>query len=186
MTGTTKATIIVSFVILVLVYIFFSIASLISRILNLPSSLNLPVELRVTGVISIGAGVALTLWLFKYRRPQTMIMSTYFTFRKLFRITPIGELSGRVEPLVIRGPQKYVRHPLYLGATIIFFGWGLLTGTTSSLIATVIILLWFGLVQIPFEEKEMLALFGDRYARYMSDTPMLIPFTKNRTRSNPT
>jgi protein-S-isoprenylcysteine O-methyltransferase Ste14 len=33
-------------------------------------------------------------------------------------------------------------------------------------------------VQIPFEEKELRAIFGEKYAQYSKDVPMLIPFTK--------
>ena len=178
MMGKIKASVIASFIILALISIIFEIASLVTRILNLPSSLDLPLLLRVLGGVLIGVGVALALWLFKYRKPVTMLVSTYFTFRKLFTRTPIEEISGRVEPLIIRGPQKYVRHPLYLGAIITFLGYGFLSGSTSTFFATFIILLWFWLIQIPFEEKEMCALFGDQYLRYMHVTPMLIPFTK--------
>jgi len=178
MIGKTKASVIASFIILALISIIFEIASLVARILNLPSSLDLPLLLRVLGGVLIGVGVALALWLFKYRKPVTMLVSTYFTFRKLFTRTPIEEISGRAEPLIIRGPQKYVRHPLYLGAIIIIFGYGFLSGSTSTFLATFIILLWFWLVQIPFEEKEMRALFGEQYVTYMHVTPMLIPFTK--------
>ena len=178
MMGKIKASVIASFIILALISIIVEIASLVTKILNLPSSLDLPLLLRVLGGVLIGVGVALALWLFKYRKPVTMLVSTYFTFRKLFTRTPIEEISGRVEPLIIRGPQKYVRHPLYLGAIITFLGYGFLSGSTSTFFATFIILLWFWLIQIPFEEKEMCALFGDQYLRYMHVTPMLIPFTK--------
>jgi protein-S-isoprenylcysteine O-methyltransferase Ste14 len=37
---------------------------------------------------------------------------------------------------------------------------------------------------IPFEEKELLALFGDQYARYVDGVPMLFPFTKGEKRPN--
>ena len=176
----TKVFVMALFIIIALLSIIFEIAFLVTRVLNLPLSLDLPIELRIVGAVSIGVGVVLVLWLFKYRRPATMLVSTYFTFRKLFTRAPIGEASGRIEPLIIRGPQKYVRHPLYLGAIIVFWGYGLLTGTTSILIGALIVLFWFRLVQIPFEEKEMRALFGDQYVRYMHDTPMLIPFMKLR------
>ncbi len=182
MTGRMRASIIALLIILALISTFFLIASIISRIFNLSSSLHLPIALRVVGAVSIGVGVTVIFWLFKYRRPVTMLVSTFFTFRKLFTRTPIEEISGRAEPFIIRGPQKYMRHPLYIGAIMAFLGWGLLTGTTSNLIAALIVLLWFRLVQIPFEEKEMRALFGDQYVRYTHATPMLLPFTKHRSR----
>jgi len=91
-------------------------------------------------------------------------------------------MAGRSETLVIEGPQKYVRHPLYLGALLMFLGWSLLTGSVLDLAATLFIFLWFLLIQIPFEEKEMRALFGERYIEYIRDTPMLAPFTKRKSR----
>ena len=105
-----------------------------------------------------------------------MIVSTYYTFVKMFTGGPISELKGRTEPLVVAGPQRYVRHPLYLGATLVFLGWALLTSSTSSLLGVAFILLWFRFVQIPFEEKELRAIFGDQYANYSKHVPMLFPF----------
>ena len=182
MVGTNfwRAVAIAASIILILISGFFVIAFLISVMLGLPHSLGFPVIIRAVGGAIVVAGVALAVWLFKYRNPTNMIVSTYITLTKLFGRVPISERLGRTEPLVIRGPQKYVRHPLYLGVITIVFGWGLLTSSTFVLIAFVIILLWFRLVLIPFEERELQALFGDQYSRYMKDTPMLIPFTKRR------
>ncbi len=42
------------------------------------------------------------------------------------------------------------------------FGWGLVTATTYVLIASAAMLIWFRFVQIPFEESELCALFGDQ------------------------
>ena len=169
-------------IILALVSAIFRVAFFLSKILDFPAFLDLPIVLRVMGGISMGVGGVLVIWLLKFRQPAKMAESTYYTFRKMVTGAPAGELSGRVEPLIISGPQKYVRHPLYLGAILGFSGWSLLTGTTSDFIATLFIILWFLLVQIPFEEKEMRALFGEQYVRYMHDTPMLGPFTKRGSR----
>jgi hypothetical protein len=120
MIGTTKASMVAALIILTLMCVFYEVAVLITRILSFPASLGLPIELRAAGVLSIGIGGALTLWLFKYRKPRTMIVSPYFTFSKLFRRNSIKNLSGRVEPLVIKGRQKYVRHPSTLVPFSIF------------------------------------------------------------------
>lgn len=178
-----KAPIIASLIILVLILLFFTVGGLIVSLLNLPRSPNLPLVLRIVGALVIGTGGALILWLMKYRKPQDMIVSTYYTFAKMISGSSIQEMSGRSEPLVVQGPQKIVRHPLYLGALLAFLGWGLLTNSTSNLIATLVALIWYAVVQIPFEEKELRALFGEQYVKYMCDTPMLVPFTKQRKRS---
>lgn len=174
-----KATAIAAMVILALISVLFGISFLISTLLGLPSSLALPVEVRFVGAAMVAIGVAVVGWLFKYRKHSTMIVSTYVTLSKLFRRVPISEHAGRTEPLILSGPQKYVRHPLYSGIIVIVFGWGLMT-TTYVLIASAAILIWFRFVIIPFEERELCTLFGAQYTRYMDITPMLVPFTKRK------
>ncbi len=148
----------------------------VSSFLNLPSSLNIPFEVRILGFLSLAFAVAFSSWIFRYRKPSDMILSTYFTFAKLFRRIPIASQSQRREALIMSGPQKYVRHPLYFGLMVTVFGWGLLTVSTYYLILTLFLLIWFRFILIPFEEKELCALFGDQHRKYMENTPMLIPF----------
>ena len=158
-----------------------TLASVVTRLLRLPPSLNLqPISTIVGGALLI-AGIGLVLWLFRYRSPRTMIVSTYYTFVKMLSRAPASDLRGRSEPLIVSGPQRYVRHPLYLGAIAIFLGWGLLIGSTASLVGVALIVLWFRMIQIPFEEKELRALFGDQYVRYSKQVPMLIPFFTRRS-----
>jgi protein-S-isoprenylcysteine O-methyltransferase Ste14 len=166
----------------VIVLGLFSLAGETRVLLGLPPRLGLPLALRLTGAATFVAGLGLALWLLKYRSPATMIVSTYFTFVKMFTRAPVSRPAGRTEHLVVSGPQKYVRNPPYLGATAMFFGWGLVTDSTSSLVGVAFVLLWLRLVQIPFEEKELLEIFGDQYTRYSNQVPMLIPFTKLRLR----
>jgi len=78
-----------------------------------------------------------------------------------------------------------VRHPLYLGAIIIVFGWALAGAYTYVLIASFAVLLWLRFVQIPFEERELLALFGDQYRKYVESVPMLVPSIKGGRSSVP-
>jgi len=171
---------IIFLVIAVLVGGVFALSFLVSTILGLPFSLGLPIEVRLIGGALILAGLVMTGWVFRCRKPTDMMVSTYVTFVKLFRGTPVAERAGRTEPLVLGGPQKYVRNPLYFGIVVMVLGWAVLTGNSFVFIATVFLLLWFGLVLIPFEEREMQALFGEEWKRYSEMTPVLIPFTKRR------
>lgn len=160
----------------------FSLAEVTSRLLALPSTLTLPPALRVLGATMLAAGIGLALWLFRYRSPMTMLVSTYFTFRKMLTRAPVSKLQGRTEPLVVRGPQKYVRNPLYLAAIAMFLGWALITGVTYSFLGVLFVIAWFRLVQIPFEEKELRAIFGEQATRYSAEVPMLVPFSRRRKR----
>jgi len=102
------------------------------------------------------------------------------TLAKAVRRIPSAEKAGRTEPLIISGPQRYTRNPLYFGVIVMVFGLAVLTTLGFLFVMTVVVLLWFSLVIIPFEERELRALFGDEWTRYSEDTPMLIPFTKRK------
>ena len=94
-----------------------------------------------------------------------MIVSTYFTFRKMLTGAALSDPKERKEELLTLGPQSHVRHPLYLGATAMFLGWALATDSTSLLVGAAFIFLLFRFVQIPFEEKELVAMFWEEYTR---------------------
>lgn len=167
-----------------MVFALFGVSYLISAIVGFPSSLNLPFALRVVGVVVALTGFALIAWTFRNRSPATVIVSTYITLTKALKRTPVAEKAGRTEPLIVSGPQKYTRNPLYFGVLVMVLGWAILTATTFVFVATVVILLWFSLVIIPLEERELRALFGDEWIGYARETPMLVPFTKRRHRES--
>jgi protein-S-isoprenylcysteine O-methyltransferase Ste14 len=169
--------------ILAILAVIFGLAFLLSGILGLPPILNLPVAFRAMGgaVVVVGLGVAG--WTFSHRSPADMMVSTYVTFTKLFTRVPVSEMGSRTEPLVISGPQKYVRSPLYLGVVLMSLGWAIFTGAPYIFVATVLLLVWFCLILIPFEERELRALFGEQWRAYEGRTPMLMPFIKLRKRS---
>ena len=58
--------------------------------------------------------------------------------------------------------------------------WALMGEDAFVLIGAVVLLLFFRLVLIPFEERELRALFGEQYRKYSDEVPMLIPFTKRK------
>ena len=169
-------------IILLLVGLF-GIAYALSKLFGLPTSLDLPFIAQVVGGALVIAGLAVAGWTFRYRRPSEMMVSSYITFVKLLGRRPIAERLGRTEPLVVVGLQRYTRNPLYLGVIVMTFGWVLVGNYTFVLVAAVILLLWFGGVLIPFEKRELSALFGEQYAKYKGQVPMLIPFTKRKKRT---
>ena len=169
-------------IIVIVVSVLFALSYLISTILGLPFSIGLSAVVRIVGGAIVVAGLMVMGWVFRNRSPAKVIVSTYITFTKLFGRARVADMAGRSEPLVVDGPQKYVRNPLYFGVVVMVLGWGLLTGNSFVLVATIVLLLWFGLFLIPFEERELQALFGEEWRMYAERTPMLIPFTKRRRR----
>ena len=60
------------------------------------------------------------------------------------------------------------------------FGWALWASSTYLLATSVVLFLFYSLLLIPFEERELSVLFGEQWERYSRETPMLIPFTKRK------
>lgn len=161
----------------------FGASYLVSALLDLPTHLGLPLAMRIAGGLLAVLGLSLAGWTFRHRRPSAMLLSTYVTLEKLFRRRPISDPLGRAEPLVVSGLQRYTRNPLYLGVITMTLGWALAGDLTFVLIAVIALVLWFRAVLIPFEEKELLALFGEQYEKYRDGVPMLVPFTKRKRRT---
>lgn len=164
--------------ILVVVSGLFGAAYLLSALL--PPSFASPLTVRIVGGAALLGGAALAGWTFRYRSPRVMIVSTYSTLAKALTRTPLAEIGERKERLVMEGPHRYVRNPLYLAVLSVILGWGLVAASTLFLVATAVFTFWFGLVLIPFEEKELAALFGEEWKKYSEATPMLFPFTKRK------
>jgi len=73
---------------------------------------------------------------------------------------------------VTPGPYRHVRHPLYVGWFLAF--WATPTMTAAHFLFAVVTTAYI-LVAIWFEERDLLASHGDRYAEYRQNTPMLVP-----------
>jgi methanethiol S-methyltransferase len=102
-----------------------------------------------------------------------MIVSIIKYFRLLIGLNTLNEVKPSTE-LKRDGIHKYVRHPLYLGTILFIWGLFFIFPMLNNLIAAVIITVYV-LVGIRFEEKKLIADFGNLYSDYMADVPMLIP-----------
>ena len=81
-------------------------------------------------------------------------------------------------PFAVPGPYQWVRHPLYIGWFMAI--WAAPTMTVGHLLFAGGMTIYV-LIAIRLEERNLLAFYGPRYARYRNQTPMLIPFvTKAR------
>jgi methanethiol S-methyltransferase len=115
----------------------------------------------LTGVLQVIALVVLAVGVL-----QTGVMN-FLGIQQLF-----GGADEAQPQLVVDGLYRYVRHPLYTAAFV--FIW-LIPVMTLNLLALIIGLTIYTLVGASFEERKLLREFGEKYAQYRQETPMLIP-----------
>lgn len=81
------------------------------------------------------------------------------------------------ERLITTGWYARMRHPLYSGLILIFLGYFLVAGTITSGIHLICLLVYlpFG---IYYEERNLMALFGEDYREYQQKVPSIFPSFK--------
>ncbi len=76
-------------------------------------------------------------------------------------------------PMVVRGPYRWVRHPIYL--TTLLMIWSYPDLTADRLLLNGLFSLWI-LVGTLLEERDLVARYGAAYRDYQRRVPMLIPY----------
>ena len=115
------------------------------------------------------------IWL---RAPIAIIFLSIGGWMSLFGIHMVfGEF--RREPVFItEGIFTHVRHPIYLGAILIYLGILVLTLSPLGF------LVWVGIISLyywlsRYEEQRLVALFGNSYRDYQARVPMMFPWFKH-------
>ena len=75
-------------------------------------------------------------------------------------------------PFRVAWLYRFVRHPLYLGFFVMF--WSTPDMTLGHFVFALGMSLYI-LIGVRFEERDLLAAFGDTYARYQQQVPMILP-----------
>jgi len=68
--------------------------------------------------------------------------------------------------LIIDGPFRFSRHPMYLGFVGWLLGLAILTGNLAFFLAPIAMLITFAILFIPYEEMKMEETFGLKYREY--------------------
>jgi protein-S-isoprenylcysteine O-methyltransferase Ste14 len=87
--------------------------------------------------------------------------------------TPIPMLPP--EKLLVRGPYKYCRNPMALGAYIYYFGICFCLGSASAFSIVIIFIIILTLYIKIEEEPDLEKRFGQAYMEYQRQTPFIIP-----------
>lgn len=88
---------------------------------------------------------------------------------------PGGSMPRATDKLVILGPYRLLRHPMYAAALYISLGLALLTQSLACFAVFCIYLVLISLL-IPMEEKGLEQAYGKGYREYQGKVRKLIPF----------
>ncbi len=113
---------------------------------------------QIAGAILCALGIALAIWARKH------LGSNW---------SPVPSEKENHE-LVISGPYKFLRHPIYTGLFTAAIGSALAGGILWPIISAALLIIFIR--RIAIEEKIMTRLFTDKYSSYKKRTYALIPF----------
>ena len=122
------------------------------------ASVLLPIWLRWVGVSALLAGSALLVW----------------TFRTLGSNLTDTVVTRQQHTLVVHGPYRWIRHPLYSSAALFVVAMSLVAANWFFLAAG-IALLSILIVRTRTEEQNLVLRFGDSYQHYMDRTGRFLP-----------
>jgi protein-S-isoprenylcysteine O-methyltransferase Ste14 len=103
------------------------------------------------GIALVVAGVAVSVWAWGlFRAAGTEIMPN----------------SATNKTLIIEGPYRFTRNPMYLGLLLLSLGIAFWAGTLPFFAAPILIFAICNLAHIPFEEAKMRRQFGEQFDAY--------------------
>ena len=148
----TYATLFIAFVLVYLPARFLSWSGIVE-----PATTGAP---QVAGMIMVAIGTAIALW-------------CVVTFVFIGKGTPAPFDPPR--KLVIRGPYRFVRNPMYIGAAMTLAGAALFYESLSIFIYSGVFFLITHLFVVLYEEPTLRRTFGDEYEAYFGRVSHWLP-----------
>jgi len=99
----------------------------------------------------------------------------YWLFSSIGRNISETTLTKEKHQLVTHGPFHWVRHPLYLVATVALISMGILAANWFMLTMACLALVGIMVFIIPREEAQLIRKFGPEYHEYMRRTGRFVP-----------
>ena len=152
-------------------------------------------------IYAIASGTVLTIVVLLWQTSQTVLFEIQSPLRLLLRAISLLAIAGfiwgihalrtfdpfgrvpitfrlrgkqrRPPHFVLRGPYFWVRHPLYFCMLVLI--WSTPDVTADRLLFNLLWTFWIVLGSY-FEERDLVAEFGETYRHYQKTVPMLIPW----------
>lgn len=118
---------------------------------------------------------------YEYNFSRFILGSFFLVAGQAFRFWAAGYIPNYrtstigAPKLVVWGPYKWIRNPLYLGNFVMGLGWTLMLGWLCVLAFSVAFLTLYMLIVIPAEEKFLESKFGEAYLEYKKNVPSFFP-----------
>lgn len=144
----------------------------------IPGTVGVYVPLRLAGDFR-----AAPAWAWLLALPLLLAgASLYFWCLWNFAVTGRGTPAPIDPPkkLIVRGPHRYVRNPMYLGVLSVVAGWAVLFRSKEILIYGICVALAFHFAVLVVEEPSLRRLFGDEYREYCRTVRRWIPSLARR------
>lgn len=109
------------------------------------------------------------------------VAGRYWAFRHLGHQWAVHvDLEIKNRALIMSGPYRWVRHPLYVGAIMEAIGIPLLFNSVVGLLLAVLVFVPLEVHRAYFEERFLRRIFGQEYDRYAARTWAFFPLTRVR------
>jgi protein-S-isoprenylcysteine O-methyltransferase Ste14 len=117
---------------------------------------GLPANWNLSGLILVVLATLCLIWL----------MILHFS-----RIPKRVKLERTPTYLLIGGPYKFTRNPMYLAELALWFGWAILYGSILVFVGFLLLWLMMNYRVVPREELDLEARFGETYLEYKNQVP---------------
>jgi protein-S-isoprenylcysteine O-methyltransferase Ste14 len=118
-----------------------------------------PKAFAIAGLIVIWLGLGVRIW---------AVLALGHSFSTFVQVEA-------AQPVVTRGPYRWVRHPSYSGLLLICLGFGISFGNWLSVLTCAVGPLLGLLPRITVEETELVRVLGEQYRGYQKTTYRLVP-----------
>ncbi len=92
-----------------------------------------------------------------------------------------GEVKPTIDKLVVNGPYRIIRHPVYFGMTIAIAGVPISLNSWIGLLSVFIFFLPSEIYRAKLEEKALYEKFGKEWEEYLKNTGFFLPFKLKMT-----
>jgi protein-S-isoprenylcysteine O-methyltransferase Ste14 len=117
-----------------------------------------PAPWNLAGLLPVAGGIAVIIWV--------IVLHCERAPRHGWRIEKTPFEPPRY--LIVSGPYRYSRNPIYLSHLAIWIGWTLFYGSVAMLLGVLFLGALLAFVIVPYEERGLARELGESYVRYQS------------------